>query len=84
MIQPISVTLPNGNCIISSHQALLPFLHLPLGAIDVHIFPDLQGQALLSIGTFCNAGCTVVFSATEVRIEFNRKTVLTECHQAYG
>jgi hypothetical protein len=48
-----------------------------VGAIDAHIFPALQGQALLSIGTFCDAGCTAIFSATEVRIEYKGKTVLT-------
>jgi Reverse transcriptase (RNA-dependent DNA polymerase) len=31
----------------------------------------------LSIGTFCDAGCTATFSATEVAIIFNGKTVLT-------
>jgi hypothetical protein len=66
-----------GYTYLNSHQAQLPFLHLPLGAIDVHIFLDLQGQALLSISTFCDAGWTAVISATEVCIEFNGKTVLT-------
>jgi hypothetical protein len=75
--RPISVTLPNGNRIVSSHQAQLPFPHLPVGAIDANIFPALQGQALLSIGTFCDAGCTAVFLATEVCIEYKGKTVLT-------
>jgi hypothetical protein len=46
-------------------------------ALQAHIFPDLHGHALLSIGTFCDAGCTAIFSATEVAINFNGKTVLT-------
>jgi hypothetical protein len=68
---------PNGNCIVSTHQAQLPFPHLPLGAVNAHIFPDLQGQALLSTSTFCDAGCTALFLATEVHINFKGKTVVT-------
>jgi hypothetical protein len=45
--------------------------------MEAHIIPDLQGQALLSISTFCDAGCTALFMATKVRIDFKGKTVLT-------
>jgi hypothetical protein len=73
---PITVTLPNGGKIQSSHTATLPFTHLPSKAIEAHLFPELNGQALLSIGTFCDAGCTALFEATGVKILFKGNTVL--------
>jgi hypothetical protein len=75
--RPIVVTLPNGERISSTHEATLPFPNLPEQALAAHIFPDLHGHALLSIGTFCDARCTATFSATEVTITFQGKTVLT-------
>jgi hypothetical protein len=52
--QPIHVMLPDGSSIRSSHEALLLFPLLPQATLKAHIFPDLQGQALLSMDTFCN------------------------------
>jgi hypothetical protein len=75
--QPIVVSLPNGEKIRSTHEATLPFPDLPEQSLKAHIFPGLHGHALLSIGIFCDAGCTATFSATEVDISFKGKTVLT-------
>jgi hypothetical protein len=74
--QPIAVILPNGERIISTHEARLPFPQLPHGAINAHIFPALHGHALLSVSTFCNAGCTADFTANEVKICYKGKAVL--------
>jgi hypothetical protein len=68
--------LPNGDRIQSSHEADLVFPNLPTGAIRAHLFPDLKGQALLSIGVFCDSGCTANFTATTVQILHQGKTVL--------
>jgi hypothetical protein len=73
---PITVMLPNGERIQSSHEAELLFKDLPGGAIRAHLFPQLQGQALLSIGVFCDAGCTANFTATSVQILHKGKIVL--------
>jgi hypothetical protein len=75
--KPISVRLPNGHYITSSHTASLPFPKLPQKALEAHVFPGLNGQALLSIGTFCDAGCIATFTATDVIITLNGKVVLT-------
>lgn len=40
------------------------------------MFPDLHGQALLSIGTFCDAGCTATFTASTVKLHHNGKLIL--------
>jgi hypothetical protein len=68
--------LPDGSAIQSSHEALLPFPQLLQAALKAHIFLDLQGQALLSMGTFCNAGCTAIFDATLVKITYKGNIVL--------
>jgi hypothetical protein len=74
--QPILVTLPNGNSMVSTHEALLPFPHLPDQAINAHIFPALHGHALLSVGMFRDAGCTAELTAGEVKIKYRGETVL--------
>jgi hypothetical protein len=71
-----SVRLLNGQYINSSHTALLPFPKLPQKALEAHVFPGLNGQALLSIGTFCDAGCIATFTATEVIITLDGIVVL--------
>jgi hypothetical protein len=70
------VTLPNGNSIVSMHKAFQSFPHLLHGAINAHIFPALHDQALLSVGTFCHAGCMAEFTACEVQIKYKGDTVL--------
>jgi hypothetical protein len=73
----IIVILPNGQRIASTHEAKLPFPDLPEKAVHAHVFPDLNSHALLSIETFCDAGCTATFSATRVNIEKQGKVILT-------
>jgi hypothetical protein len=74
--KPIHVMLPDGSAIQSSHEALLPFPQLLQAALQAHIFLDLRGQALLSMGTFCDAGCTAIFDATSVKITYQGNVVL--------
>jgi hypothetical protein len=68
--------LPNGQVISGTHTANLPFPQLPTTAILAHIFPHLRNQALLSIGVFCDVGCTLIFEQTSVQIRYNNKLVL--------
>jgi hypothetical protein len=81
---PLTVTLPNGQQIQSTHEATLPFPNLPKKALEAHVFPELNGHALLSIGTFCDTGCTALFTATAVVIEKDGKIVLTGQRQPPG
>ena len=82
--RPLVVTLPNGENIQSTHEATLPFPNLPKKALEAHVFPGLNGHALLSIGTFCDAGCTALFTATAVIISRDGKVVLTGQRQPPG
>jgi hypothetical protein len=68
--------LPNGDRIQSSHKADLLFKDLPTSSLRAHLFPHLQGQALLYMGVFCDAGCTANFTAKTVQIIYQGKTVL--------
>jgi hypothetical protein len=82
--KPIWVNLPNGAKIGSSHTAILPFPNLPQQALQAHLFPDLSGQALLSVGTFCDAGCTATFTANTVKIEYQGDVVLEGLREPPG
>jgi hypothetical protein len=82
--RPVRVTLPNGKIINSSHTAKLPFPNLPQQAIDAHIFPDLLNHALLSIGVFCDAGCTVEITKDRVMVRHNEKMVLEGAREPPG
>jgi hypothetical protein len=73
---PIQITHPNGAIIQSTHTAHLPFPALPTQALEAHVFPDLKNHALLSIGVFCDAGCTVHFTDTSVQVKLHDKIIL--------
>ena len=49
------VHIPNGETMVATHTALLPFPQLPLDARKCDVFPALQ-QPLLYLGQFCDAG----------------------------
>ena len=50
---------------------------LPPAARRVHIVPVLQTASLLSMGQLCDAGCEVIFDATNVTIRRNNAPLLT-------
>jgi hypothetical protein len=64
---------------INKRTATTPIsVKLPNGQyIEDHVFPGLNGQALLSIGTFCDAGCTATFTAMDVIITLGGQVVLS-------
>ena len=76
-INGISVALPNGDIITSTHTATLNLPSLPLSARAAHVFPGLTGS-LLSIGLLTDAGLTAVYTADAVTIlDTNGSPVLT-------
>ena len=64
----ISVSLPNGQVIKSTHTATLNLPSLPLAARAAHVFPELTGS-LLSIGMLTDAGLTAIYTADSVTIQ---------------
>ena len=60
----------------STHEAELDLPMLPPAARHIHIVPDLASSTLLSMGQFCDAGCTVTFTAAIVEIYHNDTLIL--------
>ena len=67
---PISICMPNGHLLQSTHTALLNN-KLPIEAREAHLFPGLR-KALISIGLLCDNGCIATFDEDKVTI-INKK-----------
>jgi hypothetical protein len=74
---PITVSMPNGAGIQSSHTCTLDLPTLPKNSKQAHILPGLASHSLLSIAQFCDHGCIVQFSRDNCRVLHN-KTLLLE------
>ena len=59
---PITVKLPNGGTMTSTHINSLDIPSLPPEACTQHLFPEMTTTGLLSIGQLCDHGCTATFS----------------------
>ena len=69
VVDGISVSLPYGQVIRSTHTATLNLPSLPLAARAAHLFPTLTGS-LLSIGMLItDAGLTAIYTADAVMIQ---------------
>ncbi len=76
-VRPISVALPNGDVMQSSHVTVLNIPHLPPEACIAHIFPAMdKSSPLLSIGTLCDHGCIATYTADTVTISKNNVPIL--------
>jgi hypothetical protein len=64
---PTMVNIANGKRIQSTGQAKLLLPDLPPGTEDCHIMSTFSNN-LLSMGRFCDAGCTVIFTGTNVKV----------------
>ena len=58
---PITVTIPDGTKLTSTHKQELDLLLLPKSARSGHIIPGMSSHSLLFVVTLCNAGYRVVF-----------------------
>ena len=79
----ITVSLPDGNKVKSTHECTLNIPGLPITARHGHIIPGLASHSLMSVVTLCNAGCEVTFNKTSVRVVFDGKVIMTgrKCHR---
>jgi len=74
---PITVTLPDGNTIRSTHTCNLDLPHLPDTVTQAHIIPGLAHSSLLSIARFCDNGYTVTYDKQKCTIrDGSNNTVL--------
>jgi hypothetical protein len=65
---PLTVRLPNGATMESSHTAELDIPELNDDASKAHIFPGVTNHYLLSVGQLCNKGYIVTFKQASVTI----------------
>jgi hypothetical protein len=65
---PLTVRLPNGATMESSHTADLDIPKLNSAASKAHVFPGVVNQSLLSFGQLCNEGYIVTFKQDTVTI----------------
>ena len=73
---PITITLPNGKTIRSTHTCNMDIPWLPGHMTEAHIVPGLAHASLISTRKFCDAGCKVMFDDKECRVYFKGELVL--------
>ena len=74
---PISIKLPDGSIIKSTHTCNLNIPWLPSQMTEAHVVPGLEHSSLISTKKFCDHGCKVVFDELECRVYHQGKLVLT-------
>jgi hypothetical protein len=65
---PLTVRLPNGATMESSHTADLDIPELKAAASKAHVFPRMAHHYLLSVGQLCDEGYIVTFRQDTVTI----------------
>jgi hypothetical protein len=65
---PLTVRLPNGTTMDSSHTAELDIPKLNAAASKAHVFPGMAHDSLLSVGQLCDEGYIVTFKQDTVTI----------------
>jgi hypothetical protein len=73
---PLSLNMPNGTNIQSSHTCDLLLTDLPPQARKVHIIPGLVHKSLISVGQLCNSGCDITFTQEQVPVSRDGKYVM--------
>jgi hypothetical protein len=65
---PLTVRLPNGATMDSSHTAELDIPEFNVAAYKSHVFPVMANHSLLSVGHLCNEGYIVTLKHASVTI----------------
>jgi hypothetical protein len=72
----LSVNMPNGTMIQSSHTCDLLLADLPPQARKAHILPGLVHNSLILVGQLCDNGCNITFTQEQVTVLKNGKCVM--------
>jgi hypothetical protein len=70
---PLTVRLPNGATMESSHTSELDIPKLNAAASKSNVFPGMYNHSLLSVGQLCNEGYIVTFKQASVTICDSKK-----------
>jgi hypothetical protein len=75
---PLTVRLPNGATMESSHTAELDIPKLNAAASKAHVFSGMANHSLLSVGQLCDEGYIVTFKQASVTIcDFKKSQILS-------
>ena len=74
---PITIKLPDGSLIYSTHIGNLDIPWMPDHMTEAHIVPGLSHSSLISTEVFCDAGCKVFFGEFEYKVYYKGKLMLT-------
>ena len=73
---PLTVQIPNGERVLSTHTYNLDMPHLPQKSRQGHIMPGLASHSLLSVTKLCNAGYKVEFTMIGCTITHRGRTIV--------
>ena len=72
----LTVQLPNGEQMRATKTGMLDLPTLPPQARVAHVFPQMTGRPLVSIGQLCDSGCTATFTNNKVIVSKDGNTIL--------
>ena len=72
---PLTINLPDGEQLHSTHTCELDIPWLPRKARQAHIVPGLQHTSLISIKVLCDAGCKVSYDEERCKVYLKNKLV---------
>jgi hypothetical protein len=75
-LDPITIMLPDGATLQSTHTCNLDIPWLPTTVTAAHIVPGLSHSLLISTRRFCDAGYTVAYDADKCTVTKNNSIVL--------
>ena len=74
---PVTIKLPDGTLIQSTHIGNLDIPWMPDNMTEAHIVPGLSHSSLISTKVFCDAGCKVIFDEWECRVYHEGQLMLS-------
>jgi hypothetical protein len=74
--KPLTVNLPEGRKIESTHVCDINIPRLPMTLIPGHIIPDLKIASLIGICPLCKVGCTVIFDNDKWDVMYDGRVIL--------
>ena len=72
--KPLTINLPDGKQVVSTHVCDIYIPGLPT-MLTGHIVPSLKVASLIGIRPLCKAGCKVVFDNEKCEVIFNNKVI---------
>ncbi len=73
--KPLTVNLPDGRKVKSTHACNINILRLPV-TLTGHIIPDLKTTSLIGICPLCKVGCKVVFDNEKCDVVYKGRVIL--------